>query len=106
MALPPVNWSALIAKYGSERMPHDVRMDMMTLMAYAKQLLADNIELAKAVKGAKQTMIAFTRACGSLELPYETVLSVTESDDLVVEDIKRGDACFKRFSYVNRAATN
>jgi hypothetical protein len=103
MALPPINWLALLDKYGSSRYPDDVRHDIGQLIAANRQLLADNIDLATALQGAKRTMIALTRACGSLELPFDTVTTVDEKTEaLQVDDVRRGDAHYKRFTYVRR----
>jgi hypothetical protein len=103
MSLPVMNWTSLLEKYASARFSADVRADVGQLVSYSHQLLKDNIELSKALRGAKQTMIALTRACGSVELPYDLVTTVDDRvEDLQVEDIKRGGTCFKRFSYVQR----
>lgn len=84
-------------------MPPDVREDVGRLIAHSSELLKDNVELSIALRGAKQTMIALTRVCGTLELPFDLVTMVDERvEDLQVEDIRRNGTCFKRFSYRQR----
>jgi hypothetical protein len=102
----PIDWPALIKKYSDHRIPKDVRDDVGRIVAYARRLLQDNIDMANELKAAKQTMIVLLRAAGngtaggSLEIPFALIDLLDPRDAMKVEDVQSAYGQRKKFTYV------
>jgi hypothetical protein len=96
----PINWPELLRRYANA--PASVREDIGHLIAYAKELHAQNLRLRDELLGATQTVMALCRAAGgTLEIPIALVRQLDDRDQLVVTDVDRpfrGPA--KQFHYV------
>lgn len=100
MSVKPINWQELLKRY--QHAPPHIRSDIANIVAYAKEMHAQNLQMREELHGAMQTMLALCRAAGgSIEIPVALVDSLDARDSLHVVDIDRplwGRA--KQFSYV------
>lgn len=97
---PPVNWMALIRKYASPGVPLDVRTDIGALVAYARAMAEENERLKQELRGATQTMLAITKTCGVVELPFALIDTLNEKDKLKATDVNGPHGAMKRFEYI------